>query len=199
MNSSEKTIGVFGGTFDPVHDGHLAIARSFMDSGLIDELWVLLSPYPPHKKENGFASYALRLKMLQQVFESNPNIMVSDLELHLPKPSYTVQTVEYLTKSHPGYSFYLCLGKDSFYSFTSWNRWEDILDYCRLLVADRPVSEKRNLPEKLVRHSQFINHDALAISSSEIRKKIRNKESVNDLLPQSVLHIIEEENLYRNT
>lgn len=199
MDSSEKTIGVFGGTFDPVHNGHLAIARSFIDSGYIDELWVLLSPYPPHKKENGFASYALRLKMLQQVFKPSRNIRVSDLELHFPKPSYTIQTLEHLKKSHPDYAFYLCLGKDSFYSFTSWHRWEDILDHCRLLVADRPVSEKPNLPDKLVRHSQFVEHDALAISSSEIRKKIQTQEPVDHLLPQSLLEIIEDENLYKNS
>lgn len=196
MSSSNKSIGVFGGTFDPVHNGHISIAKSFLASEYIDELWVLLSPYPPHKEQQEVASYHHRLKMLKAVFDPVKNVIVSDLELRLPEPSYSVQTLSYLTGTYPDYQFYLCVGKDSIYSFTSWHRWQDILDYCELLVADRPISSRKDLPKKLTDRTHFINHDPLAVSSTEVRDKIKQGVSIANLVPPPVLQIIEKENIY---
>lgn len=199
MNSSARAIGIFGGTFDPVHNGHLAIAKSFLESDLIEELWIFLSPYPPHKESESItADYSQRLKMLQAAFKPVKKTTISDLELRLPKPSYTVQTIKYLKKKHPDFNFFLCVGKDSFNTFTTWYRWEEILGSVRLLVADRPVNRPKNLPRKLYERAQFINHEAIAVSSTAIRKRLQDGKPIDDLVPESVTKIIEEENLYQN-
>ena len=199
MNSSNKAIGVFGGTFDPVHNGHLSIAESFLRSDFIDELWVFLSPTPPHKEQDSIAGYTQRLKMLQAAFKPFNRVVISDLESRLPKPSYTVQTLSYLVDTNPENSFYICVGEDSFNTFTSWYHWEEILDHARLLVANRPSAQSNKLPEKLYKRAYFIDHKAIAISSTQIRKRMLEGLPIDELVPQPVADIIVKENLYQNT
>lgn len=198
MTSSDKTIGIFGGTFDPVHNGHLSIAQSFLNSKIIDSLWVFLSPHPPHKKEKEVASYSHRFNMLKTAFEPIEQVVVSDLELQLPKPSYTVQTIAHLQQKYPDYSFYLCIGKDSLLTFTSWYRWREIISSCQLLVAERPTEPFDKIDPELVDSIQFVDHNSIAISSTEIRDKIKLNQPVGHLIPSSVAAIIKKENLYRS-
>lgn len=198
MKTSEKAIGIFGGTFDPVHNGHMSIARSFLDSGIIDELWIFLSPFPPHKDENGFSPYHQRYKMLKAAFEPIAHTHVSDLETHLPRPSYTVQTLSYLTKKYPECSFYICMGKDSLHSFTSWHKWRKIIAQCPLLVADRSSEKQAELHPDISNVVHYVDHDAVAHSSTQVRKRIKKGRKVDDLVPNAVADIIKKENLYRS-
>jgi len=197
MAASGKTIGIFGGTFDPVHNGHLSIAKSFLKSEYIDSLWVFLNSAPPHKDENSDASYRQRLKMLEIAFEPIDNIIISDLEQRLLKPSYTIRTVLYLKQKFPDYSFYVCIGQDSLQSFTSWHRWEEIISHCKLLVAARQIEESDELPPKLLEQVRFVDHTPVSVSSTQIRHKISRKESFDYLVPPAVLRFIEQYNLYR--
>lgn len=196
MAASGRAIGVLGGTFDPVHKGHIAIAKSFLGSGYIDSLLVLLTPKPPHKRERHFANYNQRLRMLMAAFKSIENVKVSDLEFTLPKPSYTFQTMRCLKKSNPADTFYLCLGEDSFVDFKKWHKWKGILEFCELLVAGRPDIESDDINTDLANFSHFIEHKPVSISSTQIREKRRRNEPVEDLVPESVLKIIDQENLY---
>ena len=100
-------IGLFGGTFDPVHNGHISIVRSFLQSGYIDELWILLTPVPPHKLNKEHVSYEHRKEMLHLAFQDIDRVRISTIEQTLPKPSYTVQTVTHLAQKYPEDEFLL--------------------------------------------------------------------------------------------
>ncbi len=197
MTISGQAIGVLGGTFDPVHNGHIAIANSFLSSGYINSLLILLTPTPPHKKGHQLTNYNERLRMLLAAFNSVEQTKVSDLEYTLTEPSYTYQTLRYLKKSNPAASFYLCVGEDSYNDFKKWYKWKGILTMSELLVAARG-GIKRNDENKDLRDStHFIEHKPISVSSTEIRERLKNGKPVKKFLPESVLEIIKKEDLYQ--
>ncbi len=197
MNHQPQRIGLFGGTFDPVHNGHVSIASSFLKSGFIDELWILLTPNPPHKLNNNTASYAMRLKMLQAAFSESKSVRISTIENELPRPSYTVHTIRYLKEKHPEKHFKYCMGEDSLAEFHTWKHYKEIIKECRLLVAKRPGVSHLHVAEDILKQTDFVEHRPLAISSTQIRQRIAKRKSVQELLPNIVLNIIEKEQLYR--
>lgn len=197
MTALKKSIGILGGSFDPVHNGHLSIAKSFLDSVFIEELWVLLAPDPPHKTGRTQTDYQLRLEMLQATFKNFEAVKVSDLEKQLSQPSYTIQTLEHLGEKYPEYTFRLCIGGDSLRDFKKWKDWQKILDHADLLVARRPSADIKNIDEDLKGHLHFIDHDPVQISSTMIRDAIANGDDISGLVPSSVKKIIDQENLYR--
>lgn len=191
-------IGIFGGVFDPVHMGHLSIARSFLESNVVQELIVLPSPVPPHKDTSGITSIRHRMEMLELAFQGMDNITLSDLETTLPSPSYSLQTISHLQDNYPEVLFYLCIGQDSLSNFTSWYQYKSILDRVTLLVAERPGYEKGKIPEELLEKSIFVNHKSVKISSTQIRKQTGYNINIEGELPDSVLDYIENHNLYRD-
>lgn len=197
MASEKKVIGLFGGTFDPVHIGHVTVSRSYLDSNLIDELWLLLTPHPPHKTEQDLSSYLLRKQMLETAFRDYHDIKICDLETRLSPPSYTVQTLRHLHKKYSKNTFYLCIGEDSLNNFKTWYRWEEILTYCDLLVARRPNDHVTQADEQVLGHVHFVEHEPIEVSSSDVRQKIARQENVSDQLPEGVEKIIEQHQLYR--
>ena len=199
MRDDTKCIGLFGGTFDPVHNGHLSIAKSFLNSGIIDELWILLNPSPPHKPDETFAPFEIRLQMLRTAFQPIEKTKISDLEAKLPKPTYTLQTVAHLTKNYPNHTFYLCMGKDSYLHFNTWHKWRSILEYCNLLVAERPTNkdQDKTITPVIKKKTTFVEHTKVDISSTHIRKALANGESIDHLVPENVADIIRDNQLYR--
>lgn len=196
MASTEKAIGLFGGTFDPVHNGHVAVTQSYLNSGLIDELWIILTPDPPHKADQPLSPYKLRKKMLEQAFRDVDRVTISDVENNLPRPSYTIQTILHLTEHFSRYKFYLCIGEDSLIDFDKWYRWEDILKHCELLVADRPNTNINMIDRKIIEKTHFIDHEPVEISSSGLRRKISQGEDITHLIPEGVYKLILSHNLY---
>lgn len=190
-------VGLFGGTFDPVHNGHKAIAEAFLNSGLIDELWVMLTPYPPHKKEKISASYSLRLKMLEAALEDINKLTISTIEDELPKPSYSVQTIRYLKEINPGIDFFYCMGEDSLSKFHTWKYYDEILEECDLMVARRPGVTHIGVEKKILESAHFVDHDPLDISSSQVRECVSSGIPIDDLVPEKVEKIIEKEALYK--
>ncbi len=197
MSLQEKRIGILGGTFDPVHYGHISIAESFLDADILDELWILLTPDPPHKTEQAQADYQLRLKMLQEAFKGFDNVKVSDIEKQLPQPSYTIQTLEFLKSRYSGYTFYLCIGGDSLHNFKKWKDWEKILQICDLFVAQRPSTDTQAIDESIREHAHFADHEPIRVSSTMIRQAVAKGDDISELLPSSVKKIIDKEELYR--
>ncbi|MEX0723975.1 MAG: nicotinate (nicotinamide) nucleotide adenylyltransferase [Gracilimonas sp.] len=191
-----QRVGLFGGTFDPVHNGHISIAKSFIDSGKIDELWVLLTPYPPHKQENNPATYELRLKMLKDAFKGMSNIKISTVESELPKPSYSVQTIRHFKKEYPDTTFFYCMGEDSLAKFHTWKFYTEILEECELLVAQRPGETHQEVENLIIERTHFVSHTPLDISSSDIKKLVSEGQSIQGLVPQAVAITIEKEQLY---
>jgi len=193
-------IGLLGGTFDPVHNGHLAIINSFLESGYLERLIVVLTPNPPHKKGLELTEFSHRLNMLNLALKNIPDLSVSEIENKLPAPSYTVNTVAYFKKKNPGKPIYLCIGEDSLQEFKNWYQWQHILEMCSLLVARRPGTRNSEevIQEDLQEHSVFVDHDPVEISSSRIRKNIMAGSDVSSILPDEVQRYIQKHNLYTN-
>jgi len=196
-NPSIQNIGLLGGSFDPVHNGHLSIARSFIASGYLSELWILLTPSSPHKEEQESADYAIRLNMLSAAFEGQENMLISEVEKNLSPPYYTVHTVKYLTEIHRDRKFYLCMGEDSLVHFHKWHEWKEILRHCALLVARRPSFPAKKLPVEIENKTRYVIHEPVAISSTGIRHKVHSGEDITDFVPPAVAGIIRERNLYQ--
>lgn len=194
-----KRVGLFGGTFDPVHAGHVSLVNSFLDSGIIDELWILPSPDPPHKTDKQITPFEHRKKMLQLVFAHTDKVRVNDLELKLPLPSYTIQTIQYLKQKFPETTFYLCIGGDSLVNFESWYKPDKIIEECELLVAERPDNKKEDMRQNFLEKARFVKHTPVEISGTELRKRLKNDgESITSDIPEAALTYIQENGLYKN-
>lgn len=192
-----KKIGLFGGTFDPVHIGHVSIAKAFLNSGQIDELWILLTPFPPHKKKQKHAHYTLRFNMLQLAFEEIKSVSIITIENELPEPSYTYQSIAHLKALYPEYNFVFCMGEDSLANFSTWKHYNRILDQVKLLVARRPGESHFSVEKHILLKTIFVDHEPVEVASSEIRELIDNEEDVKRFLPLNVYELIEKEGLYR--
>lgn len=191
----EKRVGIFGGSFDPVHKGHIKIARSFLNSGLIRELLILLTPSPPHKQAMDQTDFFHRFEMLKLVFQSEEKVRVSDLEKDLPQPSYSLQTIKHLQNRYPDSIFYLCLGEDSLRDFHKWHKYKKILERVTLLVARRPDVDTSPVDPEVLEKVIFIDHEPVPVSSTEIRNR---SEKERNELPPSVAEYIEKHHLYRS-
>jgi nicotinate-nucleotide adenylyltransferase len=201
MTGSDR-IGLFGGTFNPVHLGHRAIAESFLRSRLFQELWILVTPDPPHKadKPDALAPFADRLAMTKLAFADLDRVRVSELEASLDRPHYTLRTIQAIRQNHPAFRLFYCMGEDSLQSFPTWYKPKQILEEVTLVVAGRPVEsdrEEMNLSEDassasgtsgsldsqetqyesdirkmMLEKTVFVDHDSVDISSSRIRKQL---------------------------
>lgn len=192
-----KNIGLFGGTFNPVHNGHVSIADAFLNSGFIDKLLILPTPFPPHKSGAEFAAYSTRVKMLQAVFDEKNVIQVDKAESLLPKPNYSINTVRYLKEKHPKATFFYCLGEDSLVNFKSWKNYSELLNECELLAAKRPGYDFSNVPAEVIEKTHFVDHTPVNISSTRIREMIAEGRNVSALVPRKALDIILKEGLYK--
>lgn len=193
-----KRVGLFGGTFDPVHNGHISIAQSFIESSLIDELWILLTPFPPHKDGNKHASYEYRKEMLEIAFLGKKNIRILTIENKLPKPSYSFNTIKYLKETHPNIKFLYCMGEDNIANFDSWKHHSQILEELELLVAHRPGVDHSEVKDYVLARTTFADHTPISVSSSMIKEKIDQKELLAALLPKKVLNFIVSKDLYKS-
>ncbi len=192
--------GLFFGTFNPVHRGHEAMVSSFMASEQIDDLWIILTPTPPHKHISTIAPFSDRWNMLELVFANRKGLFLSDIELRLPSPHYTIRTLNFLSNSYPDKSFYLCIGGDTLQSLSTWYEFEKIPHKTSLLVAERP-GVPLTRPDELKSFSiHFCEHKKVDVSSSGIRKELSaGRDPGPDLLHPSVLEYIHRHGLYGTT
>ncbi len=196
----EKRTGIFGGSFDPVHTGHISLARSFLSSGLIQRLLILLTPDPPHKKAENKTDYEDRLAMLRIAFQNFEKIEISTLERQLPSPSYTLQTIEYLQQTNPDTLFYLCIGEDSLVQFHEWYKYKEILKRVDLIVAERPGYDWKSAFDEIRESAILIDHQPVDVSSTEVREEMQKNSSESiekNRLPEGVQRYIEEKELYQ--
>lgn len=197
MKPAGVRIGIFGGAFDPVHLGHVKIAGSFLASKIIDKLLVLPTPVSPHKKDQEQTPFEHRYEMLKLAFQEFDKVLVSDLESHLPKPSYTLRTIESLQEKHPQNKYFLCIGEDSLAAFHTWWKYEEILKRTPLIVASRPGTDSSSIAGEILERAIFIDHTEVDVSSTEIREKASMKDdSLKLLVPGSVAHYIFNNKLY---
>jgi len=194
-----KRIGLYFGTFNPIHVGHLIIADHMAQYEHLDQVWFVVSPLNPLKQKASLLSDTQRLAMVRLAVEDNNRLRASNVEFSLPKPSYTVHTLEYLKEKYPSYSFVLIMGEDNLRSLGRWKNYQvilqnhDILVYPRALTADEKEQEL-HAPLSIEDFSRvkICKAPVMAISASEIRKAIKEgKEVVYQLTPIVAQYVME--------
>lgn len=190
-------LGIFGGTFNPPHLGHLIIAEAVRDQLRYDRILFVPSANPPNKIEVTVAPGKDRLAMTQLALQGNANFEISDIEAQRGGVSYTVETVKQLSKMYPGATLGLLIGADNFLEFQTWRSPEDILGYAELVVMTRPGFSDRQAQSKFEKLSTFVNVPQIGISGTEIRRKVKMGRSIRYLVPQSVAEYIAHSGLYK--
>lgn len=193
-----RPTGILGGTFDPVHVGHVAIAQSFIGSGVIGDLWIMASPDPPHKQSRDITPLPIRKELLEVAFKNNNRIIISDYEEGLPKPSYTVRTIESLKNDYPDRKFILCMGSDSLKHIRDWYEYEKLLKLCPFLVAGRPGYDTTSLPGNILDNCTFVEHDEVAISSTDLKQSLIDGPDAWKWIPDEVKKRIRELRIYES-
>ena len=187
-------IGLFFGSFNPIHMGHLIIANLMAETTDLKKVWFVVSPQNPLKPSKGLLHEFDRYDMVRAAIFNNYNLEVSDIEFHLPKPSYTIHTLVHLHEKFPDKEFRIIMGEDNLASFTRWKNYERILEDYGLYVYRRPnvqLSELHAHP-----NVTFVEAPLLDISATFIRNCIRNKQSVRYLVPDVVEEMIRAKGFY---
>lgn len=194
MEREERKIrtGIFGGSFNPIHKGHVTLARLLKAHAGLDEVWLMVSPQNPLKQGSDLLDDEARLEMARIAVAREPGIIASDYEMHLPKPSYTWNTLQSLSHDYPDREFVLMIGGDNWTLFDKWYRAEDIRQNYRIVVYPR---EEKVEGGGLKVDSTF-NPPLLNISSTDIRQRIREGRSIRGLVPAGVARIIKERGYY---
>lgn len=180
-------IAIYSGSFNPVHNGHLAVARAALSEGA-DEVWLVVSPQNPHKKEEDLWPFADRLKMTELAVAKQQGIIASDCEGSLPRPSYTCRTLDFLQKKFPENQFRLLIGEDNLANFHLWKEYKRILDFYGLLVYPRSSTTAKKRPDHP--NIGWISAPLLEVSSSDIRKRIAENRPIQGLVPPEVEEFI---------
>lgn len=191
-------VGLYFGTFNPIHIGHLIIANHIVEHSNLDEVWLVVSPHNPFKEKKSLLDNHHRLAMVQLAIEDYPKLRASDIEFKLSQPSYTIHTLVYLAEKYPKHTFSLIMGADNLNGFHKWKNYELILQnhlvyvYPRINTSDEKVA--------LLNHPSICKVDApiVEIAATSIRNDIKNKKNVKPLLPNKVWNYIDEMNFYKN-
>ena len=193
--SQPTRIGVLGGTFDPIHNAHLDMARAAMDTAHLDTVLFVLSARPPHKRDDTVASPEQRLEMLGAALDHEPSFEPCEIELRREGPSYMRETLRDLEQQYRGAEFFLIVGLDSLLDFPYWRDPEDILDRARLLVAPRE-GDGRVVPASLQGKYDFVPFEESDVSSTDIRGRVARDEPIDALVPDAVARLIREKGIY---
>lgn len=192
-----KQIGLYFGTFNPIHIGHLAIANHMAEYSDLDEIWMVVTPHNPFKKKNSLLDNNHRLEMVYRATESYPKLRPSDIEFKLPQPNYTVHTLAHLQEKYPNDIFHLIMGEDNLKSFHKWKNYEVILENHHLYVYPRISEGATEHQFKDHPKIHIINAPIMEISSTFIRKAIPETKNIRPLLPKEVWEYIDEMNFYK--
>ena len=190
----KKVVGIFGGSFNPVHRGHIMLAQYLSQHSHLDEVWLTLSPQNPFKVSKELLDDNHRLSMLQLATDGIDGVEVCDIELSMPRPSYTINTLERLSQEYPQYQFNIVIGGDNWNLFDKWKDYSRIINEYGVVVYPRPGYELNPIG---VANVVFVDAPLVDVSSTEIRNSIANGKDVGELLPQGVWEYIKANNLYK--
>ena len=188
-------VGLFFGSFNPVHVGHMIIANFMATQTDLDEVWMVVSPQNPLKKKSTLAKDHDRLHLVNLAINDNPNIRASDIEFKLPQPSYTIDTLTYLSEKQPKKEFVLIMGGDNLATLHKWKNYELLLRDYQIYLYKRPSYDLG----ELATHPSVHHFEApmLSISATYIRKMIRSKKSIQYLVPDPVFDYLQETPIYK--
>jgi len=190
-------IGLYFGTFNPIHVGHLIIANHMAENSDLEQIWMVVTPHNPHKEKNTLLDDYQRLHLVNLATEDYPKIKPSDIEFKLPQPNYTVNTLAHLKDKYPQHEFCLIMGEDNLNSFHKWKNYVFILENHYIYVYPRLNSGEIDV--------QFLNHlkiqrvgaPVIELSSTFIRESIKNNKNIRPLLPYKVWEYVDHNNLYK--
>jgi nicotinate-nucleotide adenylyltransferase len=189
-------IGLYFGSYNPIHIGHLAIANYMVEYTGIDQLWFVVSPQNPHKQKANLLDDYQRLEMVHLAVDNDDRLRASNIEFSLPKPSYTVDTLAYLKDRHPNFHFKILMGSDNLENFHKWKNYETILENFGIIVYPRPGYDKTKVKfHKNISIAE--NAPLMEISSSFIRTAIREGKNIRHFIPHKAWEYMEEMNFYK--
>lgn len=190
-------IGLYFGSFNPIHIGHLVIANYIAEYSDLNEIWFVVTPHNPFKNKSSLLDNYQRLEMVYRATKDYKKLKASDIEFGLPQPNYTVNTLAYLQEKHPNYAFSLIMGEDNLDGFHKWKNYDVILENHDIYVYPR-LSDKKVTAQfdghKKIHH---INAPIMQLSSTSIRKAIKEGKNVKPLLPEHVWEYLDEMNFYK--
>lgn len=190
-----KKTGLYFGSFNPIHVGHLIIAEYFIENSDLDEIWFVVSPQNPLKKKKTLLDDRQRLHLVNLAIEDDIRFKACDVEFSLPKPSYTSYTLQVLREKHPNREFCLIMGEDNLQTFDKWFNYEFIINNYNLYVYPRP--NYSGLKYSNHPNVKLINAPQIEISSTFIRDSIKNRKTVKYMLPEKVFNYIDKEGFYK--
>jgi nicotinate-nucleotide adenylyltransferase len=199
-------VGVFGGTFDPVHYGHLITAEQCREQGRLDEVWFVPAPRPPQKESQTITRFDQRAEMLALAIAGHPPFRIDEVEKDRPGPSYTVDTLAELHRRHPGADLHLIIGGDALADLPTWRQPQRILDQAGLLVVARPgatlltadeLRARLQIPADVPVRLQVVQSLLIDIASRDLRQRVATGRSIRYFLPRAVESYIHDKHLYR--
>ena len=190
-------IGLYFGSFNPIHVGHLIIANQLVENSDLDQIWFVVTPHNPFKKKSTLLDNFQRLEMVYLATKDYPKLKESNIEFNLPQPNYTINTLTYLQEKHPEHSFSLIMGEDNLKSFHKWKNHDIILEnyniYVYPRISDGKVETQFNGHKKIHK----VEAPIMEISSTMIRNAIKEGKNINPLLPEHVWQYLDEMNFYK--
>ncbi|MDA9564194.1 nicotinate (nicotinamide) nucleotide adenylyltransferase [Flavobacteriales bacterium] len=200
--ATKKKIGLFFGTFNPVHVGHMIIANYMANYTELTEVWLIVTPQNPHKQKNSLLEDYHRLAMVREAVADNNKLHACNIEFELPKPSYTINTLVHLHERYPEHEFVLIMGEDNLRTFEKWQNHEQIIKHCELYVYPRAltIQEEKDTAtgSSNFEHEKVKMHDVpvMKVSASFIRQSIKAKKDVRYLLTEPVYKYVSEMHFY---
>lgn len=200
-------IGIMGGTFDPIHNGHLMLGRQALEEYQLDQIWFMPSGQPPHKKDHPVTDGDIRCEMVRLALLGQPGFVFSDFEIRRPGNTYTAQTLALLHQEYPQHEFYFIVGADSLYEIERWYEPERIMSQTIILAAGREYEgihrslkgQMNYLKEKYGARIEYLHCREMDISSEEIRSLAAEGQSVKALVPEAVFAYMEQNHLYQHS
>lgn len=186
-------IGLYFGSFNPIHIGHLIIARHFLNETVLDEVWFVVSPQNPFKQTNGLLNEYDRLHLVSMSIEGETNMRASSIEFNLPKPSYTIDTLTYLEEKNPRHTYHILMGSDGFKNVAKWKNSAALMNKYHFMIYKRPGFDVENDVGASV---TIMDAPYLQISSTHIRKLVKEKKSIRYLVTDAVMEEIDKNNYY---
>ncbi|GIR22351.1 MAG: putative nicotinate-nucleotide adenylyltransferase [Flavobacteriales bacterium] len=193
---SKEKIGLFFGTFDPIHNGHLKIAKYITEEKLADKVWLVVTPENPIKVGSKISSFNHRFNMAKIATENYDNIIPSDLEVNLKKPNYTIDTLEYISNKLKDIEFSLIIGEDNYKIFDTWKDYKKIINKYKIFIYPRKGTLNENL-HIINENTMYIGGPRIDLSSTNIRKIVSKKSDPKDLISNKVMEYINSNKLYQ--